>query len=346
MTYFFAYPFGVSGDRADIPELTQTSGTVSYQKGFTYNYQRVLGDDPLAIPVPRDQSNQLYYAITENIQQYQTQGVPNWITAADNLGTSYPYGIYAICRYDAGSGIQIWESTTGANTSTPGVDANWRVISGNAQGVPVGTVIDFAGISIPDSYLPCDDATLLRATYPALLAALTSVQTVTLTAESPTFTATSSFGLYVGMAIESPGFPSTTLISALDGTTVTASANASASGATAVTFFQWSAGDGTTTFKAPDFRRRTSIGQGGTLSTVIGSQVGQRGGAETVTLGNTNMPAGVPVTTVTSASEHVSLSFGTFRYIPTSTAAYAGGSSTAVNIMQPSNVVYKLIKYV
>ena len=370
MTYFFVYPFAVSGDRASIPTSDPTTGTMSYEDGFTENYQLVLGTDPDAIPIPRNQSNQLYFDITENINQYQTQGVPDWITAAQNLSAAYSYGIYAMVRYDAGSGIQIWESQEGSNTSTPGDDAKWRVTSGNAQGVPVGTVIDYAGISIPTSYLACDNALILRASYPALLAALTSVQTVTLTSASAEFTATSAFGLYVGMPIESPGFPDTTLIAALDGTAVTASAPADVDGATAVTFFQWGAGNGDTTFRAPDYRRKTSMGQGGTDTTVVGNQVGQNGGAETVTLSTNNIPPHNHPGSVGSSVSPSGVGYiqtlngtvGTLRnylisagsasstpYPIALTIASNPASSytqTATSVVQPVNVVYKLIKYV
>lgn len=41
-----------------------------------------------------------------------------------------------------------------------------------ASGVPAGTIIDFAGASIPTGYLRCDGAAVLRATYAALFAAI------------------------------------------------------------------------------------------------------------------------------------------------------------------------------
>jgi len=362
MTYFFKYAFGVDGDREVIPSLTQTSGTVSYQKGFTYNYQRILGSDPLAIPVPRDQSNQLYYAITENIQQYQTQGVPNWITAADNLGVSYPYGLYAICRYDAGSGIQIWESTVDANTSTPGEDTNWRVISGNAQGVPVGTIIDYGGIGLPTSYIPCNNALLPRATYPLLLDAVTSTQTVTLTSGSAVFTVGDAFGLYgqsgtvdapiPGMPIESTGFPSETRVLSVAGTTITATANATSSGSLEVTFFQWEAGDGSTTFNAPNILGRTTINQGGTASDTIGNCPGQKGGASTVALTIAQMPAHNHPGSTTAVSANATGGGAIPRGQDTNqnpqpfvTVANQGGGEAHNNI-QPSAVTYKLVKYV
>lgn len=377
MARFFVYPFANIGDKGTrIPDNSQASQVVSYQSGFTQRYQLVLGTDPTAIPVPRDQTNQLYFDITDNIRQYQTQGVPDWITAADNLDVSFPYGIYAVVRYDTGSGMQLWESQKNNNTSTPGANADWIVISGTGRGVPVGTIIDFAGINLPNLYIPCDNDELPRTgTYEALYNALTSVQEVTLTSASAIFTVSNAFGLYgangdtLGMQIESSGFPAGTRILSIDGNEVTATQNATASGATDVRFFQWGAGNGTDTFNAPDFRRRVSVGQGGTSTTTIGNQVGQRGGAETVTLSTDNLPPhNHPGSTSVSSGAGGTGSFLTLNgtvgdarnYLVSAVSADAVPfpvnlsiasnpaspySQSGTSVIQPAGVTYKLIKY-
>lgn len=171
-TYFYVYPFGVSGTLASIPTVDPMTGEVSYQDGFTINYERDLITDPTALPIPRDQFNQLMYDITNNLQQYQTQGTPYWITAGQNLGVSYPYPIYARVAYDAGSGMQIWENTVAANTATPGADDTWRLCDVAAVGNPPGTIIDFGGTIAPTGYLACDGSSYLTATYPTLFAAI------------------------------------------------------------------------------------------------------------------------------------------------------------------------------
>ncbi len=53
----------------------------------------------------------------------------------------------------------------------------------------------------------------------------------------------------------------------------------------------WGAGDGSTTFNLPDFRRRVAVGSGGAATAALGSTVGSRGGAETVTLQTAHMPS-------------------------------------------------------
>lgn len=352
MTYFFKYPFASSGTRTSIDTTNATpDGPVSYQYGFGIDYQLVLGTDVNALPINRGQSNQLYFDITDNLNQYQTQGVPNWITSVDNGGTPYSYDIYAVVRYDAGGGTLVYENQIQDNTSTPGDDDTWLPIQGGG-GPPTGSVIDFAGISLPFGYLACDGSTVSRSTYSLLFSALTSTQSVTLTATSPTFTVSSAFGLYLGMKIESTGFASGTTISNISGTTITASNNATSSGSTQVTFFQWGNGNGTTTFTLPDFRRRVLVGQGGSGTSTIGSSIGQTGGTETVTLTVDQMPShNHPGSTYGNRSTNPGGSISSYgssalpnQDLSVNVAPQGGGQPH--NNIQPSAVVYKIIKYI
>ena len=175
-TYFYVYPFGVSADTFPtvIPTTNPGTGAESYQGGFTTNFEQDLVTDPTALPIDRGAFNQLMYDITNNIQQYQTLGTPLWITAAQNLGTSYPYDLYARVAYDAGSGIQIWENQVSGNTNTPGPlsTTGWVLCNVSAVGVPPGTKIDFCGATPPTGYLACDGSQQLISAYPALYAAI------------------------------------------------------------------------------------------------------------------------------------------------------------------------------
>src|SRR5690606_38828083 len=128
----------------------------------------------------------------------------------------------------------------------------WNQISGSRRGVPVGTIIDFAGINIPAGYLACNNQSVSRTTYADLFNAITRVESVTLTTGVNTFTVGVTFGLYVGMAIEATGIPAGTTITDVSGTTITMSNNATASGAEDVRFFSWGNGDGSTTFNVPN----------------------------------------------------------------------------------------------
>lgn len=130
MTKFIKYPFAQDGDKTPIPNTDQIDGSVSYQQGFGLDYQKkLLLGDPTAKAIPRQGFNQIMYDTTSNIQQYQTQGFPNFITSADNDGSPYPYDIYAIVRYDAGSGVQLYQSIVNNNTSLPTDNTKWVQLS-------------------------------------------------------------------------------------------------------------------------------------------------------------------------------------------------------------------------
>jgi microcystin-dependent protein len=172
MAKFFVYPFAVSGDKTAIPDPLQGSGSVSYNQGWGPDYGLDLSTDPAALPIPRDQTNQLYYDITDAINQYQTHGIPDFITTSDNLGTAFPYDLYAYVRYDDGTGFKIYENQVQGNTALP-TDPSWQIVSGNP--VPTGVVSAFAGTTLPSGYLFCDGSAVLRSTYAALFAVIGTI---------------------------------------------------------------------------------------------------------------------------------------------------------------------------
>ena len=112
----------------------------------------------------------------------------------------------------------------------------------------------------------------------------------------------------------------------------------------------WGVGDGSTTFNLPDFRRRTAMGSGGTGTGTIGNAVGNVGGEEAHTQ------------TTAEVGPHTHTGTGTaalFSANPTGGDVYSPGSgtniplviadnqvsATAANVIQPSAVTYKCIKY-
>ena len=54
---FYDTPFAVNGDVTAIPDPTQVSGNVSFDTGWTIDYQRQQGVDPLAKPIDRTTMN-------------------------------------------------------------------------------------------------------------------------------------------------------------------------------------------------------------------------------------------------------------------------------------------------
>jgi len=124
MAKFFRFPFAISGNKDTIPEPTDINGYVSYEQGYSLDYSRPIATDPLAKKIERTKQNQLFYDITLAIQQYQTNGAPDFITTADNGGVAYAYPIHAVCRYDDGGGVKIYRNTVAGNTNIP-TGAGW-----------------------------------------------------------------------------------------------------------------------------------------------------------------------------------------------------------------------------
>lgn len=123
----FDVPFGNLGDKATIPTPTQPGGSVSYNQGFGPDYERDLATDPLAKPVPRDGTNELYYQITNALKYIQLYGAPEWFSV-DSSGNPVSYPKNAMVRFGSGATTQVWRSLVDANTVTPGTDpAKWTL---------------------------------------------------------------------------------------------------------------------------------------------------------------------------------------------------------------------------
>lgn len=126
---FFRFAFGVSGDKTAVPDDLDPGGAVSYEEGFPPDYE-LPKTDPSRKPVPRDETNQIYYDISSGVKQYQQDGIPEWIAAADNDGVSYSYrkGVKVLYTGDAGATWNVYRSLVSANTTTPGSDpTKWQL---------------------------------------------------------------------------------------------------------------------------------------------------------------------------------------------------------------------------
>lgn len=112
----FKTPFATQGDVAVIPDALQPTGAVSFAQGFGPDYERP-NTDPLYKPVPRDETNYLYRAITSAIGELQIQGLPSWATEGA------PYPIEARVRH----ANKVWRSSAANNNTTPGASgATWE----------------------------------------------------------------------------------------------------------------------------------------------------------------------------------------------------------------------------
>lgn len=125
----------------------------------------------------------------------------------------------------------------------------------------------------------------------------------------------------------------------------------------------WGVGDGTTTFNAPDFRRRTSVGSGGSGTGTLGNAIANTGGEETHTntaaetakhphpfagfngAGDGTDPNAGVIAKTTSGGQNIWAAGGN----QTNNLPIVQNQSTgdgAHNNIQPSAVVTKIIRYV
>lgn len=115
--------FGDLGTRTAVPDLTQPDGSVSYQAGYGPDYARVK-TDPLAKNIERDKMNQLFYDLSLNQRQYQLNGHPEYVPAADNGGVAPTYAAGATVLYTDGF---LYDSLVAGNNVVPGTDVTkWR----------------------------------------------------------------------------------------------------------------------------------------------------------------------------------------------------------------------------
>ena len=110
----------------------------------------------------------------------------------------------------------------------------------------------------------------------------------------------------------------------------------------------WGAGDGSTSFNLPDFRRRVTVGSGGTGTSALGNNLANVGGAETHTLTVSEIPthshtggAFWPNSTQPRAEQNQTAGPEDYTHF-TNTGAVGGGQSHGN--MQPSVIVNKIIK--
>lgn len=127
MARFIRFPWAITGDRAEVPFNTDPGGLVSYAQGFGPDYE-LDKTDPNWEPVPRDETNGLYYDITDNIRQYQLNGAPEWYPATDNDGVAISYPLNAIVRHND----LVYRSIVATNTVEPGADPTKWVVDGVA----------------------------------------------------------------------------------------------------------------------------------------------------------------------------------------------------------------------
>lgn len=143
----------------------------------------------------------------------------------------------------------------------------------NTSGVPVGTVIPVSTFTAPTNFAFAYGQAVSRTLYPVLLAAMTSVQTGSISSGNPTITGladTTQFGY--GTPVEALGIPTGAKVISCTSSSCTMDQNATTTRSGNMTFFSAGAGDGSTTFNLPDYRGVTMVGRdniGGTAANKI-----------------------------------------------------------------------------
>lgn len=208
-------------------------------------------------------------------------------------------------------GNPIWDAVTASTGGGSGPTPPTTV----GDGIAVGTVVTFNGFVAPANYMFAAGQAISRTTYSALLAAITTTQSIVSTSGTniiSNFSDTSQ--LSATMPVECSCLaPGTTITAVNSPTTVTVSANATISGVFNLQVFPSGRGDGSTTFNIPDLRGRAIAGRDNMAGTpanritsaffvVSGQGIGQSGGFQSATLGATNVPPYTPAGTITNGA--------------------------------------------
>lgn len=173
---YFIDPFAIAGDiTPDIPDTADPLNFVSYNQGFTFDYQRDLVSDPLAKSILRININAVLNDITTNVQDYQRNGTPEFITAAQNGGTAFSYRINAMVRYSASgtAPFDIYINRTDNNTKLPtATNSGW-------QRLPSGFPLAPTNVAVSTAWTIAADGFFVYVSVPGTTQTLPSPATVT-----------------------------------------------------------------------------------------------------------------------------------------------------------------------
>lgn len=177
-------------------------------------------------------------------------------------------------------------SAANAYLQSNGTNTSWVIP------VPAGTVIQWAGIGLPSGWLVCDGSSVSRTTYASLFSAVCGgggVSASTTNGSSTVSGMGSTSFLKVGWYVQGTGIPAgATIATIVNSSTITISANATATGSPVIYFTPW--GADASNFTLPDLQGRAAIGSG-SGSGLTTRQLGQKGGEENHTLTTSEIPS-------------------------------------------------------
>jgi hypothetical protein len=116
MTKFFETPFAQAGNKTAVPDALQPDGSISYTEGWSPDYE-LPNTDPDYKPIGREQTNQMFFDITEAMGLVQRQGILFW-------DTTFAYSQYARV---IGSNGQVYKAViaNAGNDPTTDLGTNW-----------------------------------------------------------------------------------------------------------------------------------------------------------------------------------------------------------------------------
>lgn len=127
---WFRYSFGEEGTLSPIPEVIQGGGEVSFQEGWSSDYELNPDTEVNSKDIDRAQHNQLWKTITGNVKFWQQHLYPLFTPAADNGAVAVSYSFGTRVRHNPGGGENIYEVIDVAGTTAlPTVAADWVVVS-------------------------------------------------------------------------------------------------------------------------------------------------------------------------------------------------------------------------
>lgn len=122
----------------------------------------------LRLPALEDMQS-LQYITTYGLKYLYQMGIPEW-------SATETYYVNSICQYSNAWYRSILDDNT--NQAPDTATTYWKKISsggGAGSGGPIGTILAYSGATLPEGYLSCNGASLLRADYPELFAAIGTI---------------------------------------------------------------------------------------------------------------------------------------------------------------------------
>lgn len=151
--------FADDGDKTVVPTDATLDGTVSYEEGYTVDYQ-LEQSDPDKKNIERGKLNSILNVVTQSIKRWQEGLFPNFISSTDNGGVAVSYAKDAAIFGTGYDGDGIYFSLEDLNTSAPTDNTKWRKWSPFTSTFLTGMIVEYPCLTAPDGFLHANGQTL------------------------------------------------------------------------------------------------------------------------------------------------------------------------------------------